>query len=276
MGRSQSVPPIIFLVGWQDVTPSDSVDAADWIAPRLHPFAKDVGSIVPTGFAAYARIFHPATGPVGHREVEMRWSEVAASSGRVAHPEMQFHAIATPVPGRPHDLAIWTGVPRDGTLSAAQLSALAEILPSYTTTPNVCLMCLWEGYGYNTTAWMTAADTPADLTPRAPVDPSFLARVSGPPRFAELLKRAKRVRLPGRDYLLFKGSVDQAEGWGDGPNLWWPEDHAWCVASEIDFSYTYVGGSMKLIDEILNHGDLEALPATVDQGISYDSDRLNS
>jgi hypothetical protein len=70
--------------------------------------------------------------------------------------------------------------------------------------------------------------------------------------------------------------VAQAAGWVDGPNLWWPDDRSWCVASEIDFPYTYVGGPTKLIEEILAHPLLEALPATVDQGITADSDSVNS
>jgi hypothetical protein len=94
-----------------------------------------------------------------------------------------------------------------------------------------------------------------------------------PPR--PKLKKS-RVRLPGRDYLLFTGSVTQGEGWEDGPNFWWPHDRSWLVASEIDFPYTYVGGSSKLIEEILAHSLLEALSATIDQRITADSDAVNS
>jgi hypothetical protein len=86
----------------------------------------------------------------------------------------------------------------------------------------------------------------------------------------------KRVNLPGRDYLLFKGSVAEARGWQDGPNLWWPDDQAWCVASEIDLPCTYVGGASELIEQILQHPALEALPATLEHGISATSDTINS
>src|SRR2546429_6287577 len=73
--------------GWlNDVSP------AEWIGPRLHPFAQDTGSVIPQGFAAYARLFHPVEGD-GSRE---RWSDVAARNGRVVHSEMQFHMIAAP------------------------------------------------------------------------------------------------------------------------------------------------------------------------------------
>jgi hypothetical protein len=48
-------------VRWEEMTPSDAVENADWIGPRMHPFnAYDVGMVIPTGFAAYARILHPA------------------------------------------------------------------------------------------------------------------------------------------------------------------------------------------------------------------------
>jgi hypothetical protein len=74
---------------------------------------------------------------------------------------------------------------------------------------------------------------------------------------------------------LFRGSLSDAEGWEDGPNLWWPEDRAWCVASEIDHSYSYVAGSAELINELLAHPDLEAVPARITDGILFNSDRIN-
>ena len=85
-----------------------------------------------------------------------------------------------------------------------------------------------------------------------------------------------RVHLPQRDYVLFAGSVTAADGWEDGPNLWWPDDHAWCVASEIDFPYTYVAGSEALIEEILANPLIEALPATLHDAITADGDKVNS
>ncbi|OLB95782.1 MAG: hypothetical protein AUI15_15200 [Actinobacteria bacterium 13_2_20CM_2_66_6] len=82
--------------------------------------------------------------------------------------------------------------------------------------------------------------------------------------------------MPNRDYLLFTGSVERGAGWEDGPNLWWPDDRAWCVASEIDFPYSYVGGPTDLIVNILAHPFLEATPATLADGITADSDKINS
>src|SRR5467141_2505073 len=76
---------------WEEVTPSEAVENADWIVARLHPFnSYDVGAVIPTGFAAYAKILHPASTWRDHTDV--RWSDVAASTGKVIHPLVQFHA----------------------------------------------------------------------------------------------------------------------------------------------------------------------------------------
>lgn len=259
-------------MGWQDVAPSDKVEAADWIHGRLHPFAQDVGSVVPTGFGAYARIFHPARG-AHPPEVEVRWSEVAAWSGKTIHPEMQFHTIA--VPSQAPEAPIYQ--PRLGLLSDGQSGALVGLLSKRTATPDACWLCLWEGYGYlnpGATAWFTVSSPGSHPKPIG----SGLTRFRfGMPKTATRgFPERKRVTLPGRDYLLFKGSVAEAQGWEDGPNLWWPDDQAWCVASEIDFPYTYVGGTSELIDAILQDPALEALPSTVAHGISATSDTINS
>ncbi len=33
--------------------------------------------------------------------------------------------------------------------------------------------------------------------------------------------------------------------------LWWPADRAWFIATEVDFAWTYVGGTRALIDALL-------------------------
>ena len=45
-------------------------------------------------------------------------------------------------------------------------------------------------------------------------------------------------------------------------------DRAWCVASEIDLPWTYVGGPCGLIDAILADDRIEALPAAPDDRVS--------
>jgi hypothetical protein len=172
-------------MGWQEVTPSDKVEAADWIGPRMLPFRNaKIGSVIPTGFDSYVRV-------------------------------------------NPH-------------------VELASILRRHTSSPDRCWFCLWDGYGYLTgsvvvlTAWKLQPGEPLRGTPVRRVPPPKLQK--------------SRVRLPGRNYLLFSGSVQQGDGWQDGPNLWWPCDRAWCVASEIDLDYTLVGGSAELGADLISDG----------------------
>lgn len=256
---------------WDALSPSDQVEAADWIRERLHGFAVDVGSVIPEGFAAYARIFHPAwRGARGQEAV--RWSEIAASTGRAVHPEMQFHMIAAPAPGHAVVYPVWRGEPRLGVLPESQVGALAGLLSTHTTTRERCWFCLWDGYGYLHAGGM-AVFRSYFTGPGTPPVPEPIAL----PAFPPIPSRSRRlVRLPARDYLLYTGAVEQSAGWPDGPNLWWPEDRSWCVASEIDFPYTYVGGSDELIAEVLEHPLLEALPSSIHDGITADSDRVNT
>lgn len=256
-------------MGWQDLSLSDQVHAADWIGNSLHPFAQDVGSVLPPGFAAYARIFHPAS-IAGRPDIDVRWSDVAALSGKAAHSEMQFHAIAPPAT----DPEPRVYEPRLGVLSKGQAKALIALLARFTATPSSCWLCLWDGYGYL---------HPGGVAPFVTARPPFARLRVGIRRLQLRMSMPRlprrvgpRVRLPGRDYLLFHAPVAAALGWEDGPNLWWPDDRAWCVASEIDFAYTYVGGPRALIDAIVASPDIEALAATPADGINHDSDKINT
>jgi hypothetical protein len=91
-----------------------------------------------------------------------------------------------------------------------------------------------------------------------------------------------KLRLPGRDYFLFTGPLgaalqlgDPGGIWSKSPNLYWPEDHSWCVATEIDFDSTLVGGSRDLVDAVLAHQRLEAWPITADDSLAWDGDTIN-
>ena len=83
----------------------ESTAPARWIQELLRPWRKSggahevrLGSVVPEGFAAYARVFHPAElRDLGHKPVRrspVRWSTVASWTGRIVHPLMQFGRIA--------------------------------------------------------------------------------------------------------------------------------------------------------------------------------------
>jgi hypothetical protein len=110
--------------------------------------------------------------------------------------------------------------------------------------------------------------------------------IPAPPAFPAEVLDGPRVQLSGRDYLLLAGSLAAAPqlGWTDpygfvfpqSSNLFWPQDHAWCVASEIDLFCTLVAGSDELAGALVDDPRLEAWRVQPDDPIAFDSDQANT
>jgi hypothetical protein len=145
----------------------------------------------------------------------------------------------------------WDEDPEVGQMPTETLSALVNVLAPHTSTPDFSWVCIWEGFA----------------------------------GIREFLPSVPRVQLSHRSYVLVRATVKRV---GDGPllvgpplhelgpNLWWPEDRSWCVATEIDFRWTYVGGSAECIHALLRHERLEALPANPEQRADAFGDRINT
>jgi hypothetical protein len=188
---------------------------AQWIEESLPQFPwATVGAIIPKGFEQYARILHPAYehGPDMSRS-PISWAEIAQRNGRVMHPLAQFGRIAglgsDPYPDPPSGM----DPPYEGDIPPELIEPLVQNLQKFTKTPDVCWFLLWTGFG-------------------------DLPRLKG-------FYTYPQVEIPGREYLLLRGSLSSLEllgaKGGNGPNLWWPDDHAWCVATEIDLDSFLVG-----------------------------------
>jgi hypothetical protein len=190
------------------------------------------------------------------------------------HRLAQFHAISRPAVSTPTGPAPWDGEdPPEGNLPAELLRILCATLVQHTSTPSSCWFCLWDGYG-----WLHGSPSVAIMSSHGsiPVPPAFPAEVLEGPR----------VRLPSRDYLLFTAPLTAAPqlGWTDpygfffpqSPNLFWPTDHTWCVASEIDLFCTLVAGSEALAQALMDDRRLEAWRVQPTDPIAFDSDRINT
>jgi hypothetical protein len=248
---------------------SDDVRQADWIASRLSPWADGhvITIVVPTGFEAYARVLHPAeTTDTGDRLV--RWADVAAWSGLPLRDDAQFHSIALPPATAPSGPPPYNGQgPQQGSLYLPDAEALAAIARDWTATPEDCWFCVWDGYGWDSAVTFTAL-TETGRSSGIIVEPAR-DPVPGP------VREGPRVHLPHRDYFLYQGPAGAVAGlaaWEQSPNLCWPADRAWCVATEIDLQWTYVGGPRGLIDAILADDRIEALPADPDDPVSHVED----
>lgn len=97
---------------------------------------------------------------------------------------------------------------------------------------------------------------------------------------------APRLSLPGRNHLLFTGPLLTALDMGDqvtddwfdpqSPNLLWPADRSWCVASEIDVDSTLVAGPVEMVEAVLAASALEAWAVHEDDDLSAFADHLNA
>ena len=215
------------------------VSVADWVADRLAPWREwTLGMVVPRGYEAYARILHPPSLPDG---TPTTWGTVCAATGSEPHALMQWEHAGEGWPGTE---------PYIGSLESEPLALLGEGLAAYTR--GWCYFALWDGFG-----WI----------PGSP-GISFSDRHQVPSAFATDVLSGPRLRLPNRDYLLFRGQLADLLhlGWTypggaddlQSPNLMWPADRSWFVATEIDFDSTLVGGSEELVDELLATDALES------------------
>jgi hypothetical protein len=218
-----------------------NANSATWIPGRLHPFARDVGSIIPTGFAAYARVLHPPyrLTPTGNK-TPVRWRDIAAANNRTIADEMQLLDMSCqPTLFSASGEELWDQQTETGNLPLEIAERLAAILPSHTLTPELCWFGVWEGYGE-----LRIGDNEGAM-----------------------------FSVPNRDLFLFHGTVGDVLttfsefDWSyRSPNLWWPDDRAWCVATEIDFTWSYIGGSSACIEQILGDSELEAIPTNPEEG----------
>jgi hypothetical protein len=261
---------------------SSGLVETDWVASRLRPFGLGVASVVPDGFPAYSRILHPAR---GINDEQIRWADVAVKSGSTMHRLAQFHAISQP-PVAVSEVAV--GPPEPGNLPPNLFRVLCAALAKHTSTPDSCWFCLWDGYGWLHDSgvslmefrpigtFVSPTSTFAGATDSVSLSPVLRAAVSSGPR----------VNLPYRDYLLFEGPLEAATelGWimpggafvPQSPNLIWPHDHAWCVASEIDLLCTLVAGSNALAENLSADPRLEVWRVFAGDPVSADSDGKNT
>jgi hypothetical protein len=96
------------------------------------------------------------------------------------------------------------------------------------------------------------------------------------PEIRNAIEHGPLLGLPHREYVLLTGGLDEladptwverarmGRGVLPGPQLIWPADHRWLVASEIDWDSTIVAGPRALIDAVLEDDHFEAFAVRED------------
>jgi hypothetical protein len=176
-----------------------------------------------------------------------RWSDVAAAYGRTMHPLVQWGRLSDDQ----DPYAPGTSV---GSLDPVVLAALVPLLTRTTSTPDDVVAGFWTGHGG-----------------------------------LELVSR-RHLNMPGREYVLASTTLAELSdpdwgfslelGWvthvrSPSLQLLWPDDHAWVLATEIDWDSTIVAGSRALIESIVLDGRFEAFEVGPDDDLSWDGDTIN-
>lgn len=286
--------------------PAKNAEAAQWLVERLTTFGENVLSIVPSGFEAYARVFHPASGVTctedgGATTVSesVRWSEVAGLTGRTAHRMMQWPSIQGANPILDDYTVLKAGdayieAPEGGNLPLELARVLWPVLEPYTSTRDRCFFAIWEGFGGLP---ILVHEAPAFELPdrryylfQAPI--SHLAESFYSDEISTRQGGAGFVAFdlePGQAYpsqteleaMVAKVEDELNDIFKDLPpqhqsaNLVWPEDRSWCVHTEIDFNTTYIAGTQALVDDLLACEALEAFQVDPSDGVSYAADTVN-
>lgn len=148
--------------------------------------------------------------------------------------------------------------PLDGArnLTAGKLRELERILQPWTGNQG-CLFAFWDGFGWlhgsSATAPMPVAGSGSPAPPWLPGGLTFPVPDSA------------RVSVYSRTYLVYEGVLSDCAALlplDQTPNLWWPRDRSWLVATDIDLDVTYVAGEQALIGELRVSAELRAVDVT--------------
>jgi hypothetical protein len=197
------------------VQPATTVAPAGWIRGACRGEWGTVGALVPHGYAAVVRVTAPGPG------IDDWWA---------AYRQL--------------------------------FATIAAVGERHTSSPDRAWFAVWEGHGFDTRATMVAWREPVDEATRQALRRRQAAlREEDEHRNAVVrreLAQIPRLLLPNRAYYLLRGPVAAATQMHDpgSPNEWrrpdlcWPDDRRWFVATDVDFWSVYVAGTDELVAEI--------------------------
>ncbi|MEZ5412625.1 MAG: hypothetical protein R2761_31610, partial [Acidimicrobiales bacterium] len=198
-----------------DLKPAETAAPAEWLERACRGDWWTVGALVPNRYDAFLRVYAPAA------EADEWWRS--------------YRAL---------------------------FEVIASIGERHTSSPHSAWFAVWEGHGFKETETRIAwRDLPMGERERRARDAERERLRDGDRRrnagIGSLLNQIPRFERPGRTYYLLTGPVAAAgklrypdsDEWRN-PDLFWPDDQRWFVATDVDFWSLYVGGSNGFIAEL--------------------------
>lgn len=286
------------------------VRRGEWIVERAGTWAT-VGGVAGTGFEAYARLLHPVdaqradltrTDEWGQHpiveETTWPWAAVAARTGRVMHPLVQWRRVTEDESLVDFDDGWGLLQIREGWFDPRLFAALTVHLAAETTTPDDIVAAIWNGWGFENSGafYMSSAgdedDAEESERDRASVEQMMRDAASAvSPELLDAVKHDRVLEYPGRGFVLLQATLTELSdpGWGHRagigwtshhpdptPQMFWPGDHVWVVASEIDWDSTIVAGSRALVDAVLADPTFEGYEVQENDKLTWDGDPINT
>jgi hypothetical protein len=177
----------------------DDPSRGDWLRELLDAGAQTTQSVVPRGYEAYARVFHPAylrslpdravptqseyeRMPDAERDAlhgtyideTATWAQTAEAFGTTLHPLAQWQRLVRTPAGEDWRTRVapdgreFTS-PEEGSMPPELLASVSSHLIAHTSTPDAGFAALWEGWGgllgfmgrTPSRAWLSFSDAPA-------------------------------------------------------------------------------------------------------------------
>lgn len=193
----------------------------------------------------------------------MPWHEIAAARGVAAHPLMSWHDLVAFADGRdqiidPLPQPAELSGPECGRLEDGWLTAIAAHLARFTSTPDSGVAGVWDGWGdlYASSygrSWQVVGGSSPNPVPGLPDE----------------VRDGPRLQLPWRDHVLFDaGASEFTAGWPyrapwahgshpQSPSVLWPDDRAWVLVCDVDWTSTIVGAPVELMAPLLRDPALD-------------------
>ncbi len=204
--------------------------AAAWLIASLDESLDAIGSLVPRGYAAYARVFAPIDERTDRTNTSSTWHALAQSVGLRLD-------VETPWAAFPPEIRA-TLQPLMGSLGPMASHLLAQSLLPHTAAPSDCFFALWVGYG----------------------------GVMIPDKAATIVLPPDREMAIFQGGLALANENLEMEPFDRQSVRWWPASREWCVAGDIYSTSVVVGGSFAAIEAVCSMQGLEAL--TLDENSS--------
>lgn len=211
-----------------NVSPADTVASTEWIEQSCSGRWWTVGALVPNQYESFLRVSAP---------------EMSGADWWSAYREL--------------------------------FAAVVSVGERHTASPDRAWFAIWQGHGFDNVRTRVAwSDPAADEAERRARDTERVRLHDEDRRrnaaIRDELHRIPRFDRPGRTYYLLRGPLRAAtelrrpgrDDWHN-PDLFWPDDGRWFVATDVDFWSLYIGGrssfTTELADAVPTHSELVEL-----------------